>query len=71
MLFGKDYFKKENVPMPDSFSKVIITTKDDIRLEGWYGQASNAKGSVALFHGYGDNKSKVLTRGHGFFKYGL
>jgi uncharacterized protein len=70
MLFGKDYFKKENVPMPDSFSKVIITTKDDIRLEGWYGQASNAKGSVALFHGYGDNKSKVLPEAMAFLSMG-
>ena len=26
ILFGKDYIKKENIPLPDSFSTVILTT---------------------------------------------
>lgn len=71
MLFGKDYFKKENEPTPDSFSTVTIASTDGIKLEGWYRQAANAKGSVALFHGYGDNKTKVLPEAMGFFDMGF
>lgn len=70
ILFGKDYIKKKNVALPDSFSKVIITTKDKIKLEGWYRHADNASGSVALFHGYGDNKTDVLQEGNAFVNMG-
>lgn len=70
ILLGKDYIKKENVPMPDSFSTVIFTTKDKIKLEAWYRHAKNPEGSVALFHGYGDNKSKVLAEGKAFLNMG-
>ncbi len=70
ILLGKDYIKKENVAMPDSFSTVIFTTKDNIKLEAWYSNAKNAVGSVALFHGYGDNKSKVLAEGKAFLNMG-
>lgn len=70
IVFGKDYIKKKNVSLPDSFSKVIITTKENIKLEGWYSQAKNPLGSVALFHGYGDNKTEVLEEGRSFLSMG-
>lgn len=70
ILFGKDYIKKENISLPDSFSKVIITTKEHIKLEGWYAKANNSKGSVALFHGYGDNKTNILPEGKAFLNMG-
>ena len=70
IIFGKDYIKKKNVALPDSFSKVIFTTKDNIKLEGWYSAANNANGSVALFHGYGENKSDVLREARAFLNMG-
>ncbi|MGH2648666.1 MAG: alpha/beta hydrolase [Ginsengibacter sp.] len=70
IVFGKDYVKKKNVLLPDSFSKVIITTKENIKLEGWYGEAKKPIGSVALFHGYGDNKTNVLEEGKSFLNMG-
>lgn len=70
IIFGKDYIKKKNVSIPDSFSNVTLTTKDNIKLEGWYGQAKNPLGSVALFHGYGDNKTDVLEEGKAFLNMG-
>lgn len=70
IIFGKDYIKKKNISIPDSFSKVIITAKDNIKLEGWYKHANNPKGSVALFHGYGDNKTDVLQEGEAFLNMG-
>jgi uncharacterized protein len=71
ILFGKDYFKKENIQMPDSFSSVIIPSTNQIKLAGWYRTVGNAKGSVALFHGYGDNKSKLLPEAMGFLDMGF
>ncbi|HVZ95291.1 MAG TPA: alpha/beta fold hydrolase [Chitinophagaceae bacterium] len=70
IFFGKDYFKKENVPVPDSFSAVTIASTDGIQLEGWYRQVANPNGSVALFHGYGDNKTKILPEAMGFLDMG-
>jgi len=70
IIFGKDYVKKMNAPIPDSFSNVTITTKNNIKLSGWYGQAKNPLGSVALFHGYGDNKTDVLEEGKSFLNMG-
>src|SRR6185312_16632194 len=70
ILFGKDYIKKKNDSLPGSFSNIILTTKDDIKLAGWYGAASNPSGSVALFHGYGDNKTDVLEEAKAFLNMG-
>lgn len=70
IIFGKDYIKKKNISVPDSFSKVIITTKDKIKLEGWYSKAKNSVGSVALFHGYAENKTDILEEGKAFLNMG-
>jgi len=70
VFLGKDYFKKKNVPLPDSFTSVTLTTSDNLQLEGWYGAAKNPVGSVALFHGYGDNKTEVLEEGKAFLNMG-
>ncbi len=70
IIFGKDYVKKKNAPLPDSFSNVTLTTKNNIELAGWYAQAKNPLGSVALFHGYGDNKTDVLLEGKSFLSMG-
>jgi alpha-beta hydrolase superfamily lysophospholipase len=70
ILLGNDYVKKVNAPKPDSFSKIIFTTKDNIKLEAWYDTAVDPKGSVALFHGYGDNKTDILAEGEAFLKMG-
>lgn len=70
IFLGKDYVKKKNIPIPDHFSKGIITTKDNIKLEGWYIDAKNHAGFVALFHGYGENKSDILKEGKAFLNMG-
>ena len=70
IIFGNNYIKKKNISIPDSFSKVILTTKDKTKLEGWYGAANEPKGSVALFHGYGDNKTDILNEGKAFLNMG-
>ena len=70
VFFGINFIKKKNIPIPASFSKVIFTTKDKIKLEGWYSSTSNASGSVALFHGHDGNKSDVLKEANAFLSMG-
>lgn len=70
IFFGNNFIKKKNIPIPASFSKVILTTKDKIKLEGWYRSIINPEGSVALFHGHGGNKSDVLEEANAFLNMG-
>lgn len=70
ILFGINYIKKKNISIPDSFSTVTLLTKDNIKLDAWYRGTKNAKGSVALFHGHGGNKTGILQEGKAFFNMG-
>jgi alpha-beta hydrolase superfamily lysophospholipase len=70
IFFGMNFIKKQNDPIPDSFSTVILTTGDNLKLDGWYRKANNPKGSVALFHGHGGNKSGVLSEANAFLNMG-
>jgi len=57
IFFGINAFKQKN-DAPDSITqKVILTTSDSLKLEGWYSKVANAKGTVCLFHGHGGKKS--------------
>src|SRR6266513_2326649 len=47
ILFGFNFIKEKN-PSPDSgFETIYLTTKNGLRLEGWYQQVKNSKGTVA------------------------
>ncbi len=70
ILFGINFIKKKNIPVPDSFSTIFLVTKDNIKLEGWYKQVANSKGSIVLFHGHGSNKSGILKEGEAFMNMG-
>jgi alpha-beta hydrolase superfamily lysophospholipase len=70
-LFGIDAYKQKNRVMDTTFEKVILTTKDKIKLEGWYGKTdSMPKGTVLLFHGHGSKKTSILEEAIGFRKMG-
>jgi uncharacterized protein len=70
IFFGINFTRKKNDPIPDSFSVVSLVTIDGLKLDGWYKSATNAKGSVALFHGHGGNKSGVLREAKAFLNMG-
>lgn len=70
IFLGINFVKKKNSSLPDSFSTVTLLTKDNIKLEAWYRTVNNAKGSVALFHGYGENKTDILEEGIAFLNMG-
>ncbi len=70
LLFGRDYYKKPNAARPDSFSDVVLTTADHLKLRGWYRAVPHASGTVLLFHGYGENRTDVLPQAMGFVDMG-
>ena len=70
MLTGINAAKQENLPPGPGFETVWLTTKDNIRLEGWFVPVTAARGTVILFHGHGSKKSAVLDESAVFRKLG-
>jgi uncharacterized protein len=69
-LFG---LKQEKLvgTVPDSaFTNVKLKTKDGLTLAAWFIQVPNAKGTVALFHGLGSEKSANLSQSNFFNEMG-
>lgn len=68
ILFGINAVKRPNKVVPDSiFQPVYFTTKDNIKIEGWYLAATLAiKGTVILFHGHGSSKAAILHEAAAF-----
>jgi alpha-beta hydrolase superfamily lysophospholipase len=71
-LTGRHSIKLKNTVIPDStFQTEYLTTKDNLKLEGWYIKTDSiAKGTVLLFHGHGGNKSGVINEAQEFLKMG-
>jgi uncharacterized protein len=70
MLFGINSVKQKNIAPDSTYKAVYLTTKDGLRLEGWYDTVANAKGSIAMFHGHGSKKSAILEEAISFQKMG-
>ena len=71
ILFGINAVKQKNQEPDSSFETIILTTKDSIKLEGWYIKTkAAAKGTVVLFHGHVSKKSSVLNESEGFRQLG-
>lgn len=71
ILFGINAVKQQNNNAADSTYKTItLTTKDSIKLEGWYIGADSAKGTVCMFHGHGGKKSGTNDEAAIFHKLG-
>ncbi len=72
ILFGINAVKQQNSNASDSAYKTItLTTKDSIKLEGWYIPApDSAKGTICMFHGHGGKKSGNNAEAEAFRKLG-
>jgi hypothetical protein len=71
ILFGIDAVKQRNTNASDStYQSITLTTKDSIKLEGWYIAADSAKGTVCMFHGHGSKKSATNDEEKVFHKLG-
>ncbi|HEY1871775.1 MAG TPA: alpha/beta hydrolase [Chitinophagaceae bacterium] len=56
---------------PDSaFSNIKLKTKDGLTLDGWLIRVPHAKGTIALFHGHGSEKSANLSQSNTFNEMG-
>ena len=49
------------------YETVHLTTKDNLKLEGWHIRTTSSKGTVLLFHGHGSCKSKILDEAMYFY----
>ncbi|MGG9960115.1 alpha/beta hydrolase [Ferruginibacter sp. SUN106] len=70
ILLGINAFKQQNAAADSGNEKVILTTADHLKLEGWYSAAAVAKGTVCLFHGHGGKKSGTNAEAEAFRKLG-
>jgi len=71
ILFGINAVKQENKAVDSNYEKVIITTSEGIKLQGWYVKTNAAaKGTVLLFHGHGSKKTSVTDEAAGFRQLG-
>lgn len=71
ILFGINAVKLQNSQPDTAYETVILTTKDNIRLEAWYIKTVlPAKGTVILFHGHISKKSSVMDEAEGFRQMG-
>jgi alpha-beta hydrolase superfamily lysophospholipase len=67
ILFGVDLPRPKNSDFPKrKFETVVLNDQ----LECWEIPAEDAKGTVILFHGYGNRKSGMLDRANEFYKMG-
>lgn len=71
LLFGINAVKQQNAAPDSDFQQVILTTKDGLKLQGWYIPATNARGTVCLFHGHGGKKSGTNDEAEGFRSMGF
>ena len=70
-LFGINAIKiKDTASVNYGFDTIYLTTKGGLKLEGWYKSVAYSKGTIALFHGHGGNKSDILPEAFEFVKMG-
>ncbi len=56
---------------PDSlYTDIKLKTKDGLTLDAWFIRVPNAKGTIALFHGHGSEKSANLSQSNEFNELG-
>lgn len=65
-LFGVNAVKQQNVAPDSAYQAITLTTKNNLKLQGWYVPVANAKGTVILFHGHGGTKSGVIAEATAF-----
>jgi pimeloyl-ACP methyl ester carboxylesterase len=69
-LFGLK-LEKLTGSVPDSaFSNIKLKTKDSLTLAGWLIRVPHAKGTIAIFHGHGSEKSANLSQSNTFNEMG-
>lgn len=71
IFFGINAVKKLNDAPDSAFKTVYLTTKNGLKLNGWYIPVESARGTVLLFHGHGGSKSGMSSEGEEIRKMGF
>ena len=69
-LFGFDFNRKPDQALPDSNYETVYLTTEGLKLQAWQIKTGNPKGTVAMFHGHGGNKSDILNEAREFRRMG-
>ena len=70
VFFGIDFTRKPDAVLPDTIFETAYLTTEGLKLQGWMIRTTNAKGTVAMFHGHGGNKSDILPEAREFRRMG-
>ena len=70
VLFGLKQQKLVGTVPDSAYVHVKLKTKDSLMLDGWFIPVPNAKGTIALFHGNGSEKSANLSQSNSFNELG-
>ena len=72
ILFGINVTKSHDTIVADSsFETIYLTTKDNLKLEGWYLKSDTVvKGTIVMFHGHGSTKTAIMKESAAFRKMG-
>lgn len=62
MLMGIKAMKQKPIAPDTAFERVQIVTADSLRLSAWLFKVNSPKGTVAIFHGHGSEKSASLAQ---------
>jgi len=69
-LFGLKLEKLTGTAPDSPFINIKLKTKDNLTLDGWFFRVPHSKGTIALFHGHGSEKSANLSQSDEFNEMG-
>jgi len=69
-LFGLKLEKLVGTVPDSAFTNIKLKSKDNLTLDGWLIRVPHAKGTIALFHGHGSEKSANLSQSNTFNELG-
>ena len=69
-LFGVKLQKLTGTVPDSAYTNITLKTKEGLTLAGWSIRVPHAKGSIALFHGHGSEKSANLSQSNTFNEMG-
>ncbi|MGG9960750.1 alpha/beta hydrolase [Ferruginibacter sp. SUN106] len=70
VLFGLKQEKLIGTKPDSAFSNIKLKTKDSLVLDAWLIRVAHSKGTIALFHGHGSEKSANLSQSNTFNEMG-
>ncbi len=70
IFLGANALKSQNLAPDTVVQNITLTTSSGLKLDAWKLDATEAKGTIAMFHGHGSKKSALLSEAAVFRKLG-